>query len=120
MFSPILQEFVEVADILTFLSMGAGLAWLVGVFVARVLENFVFWHNIPSAWKKFVVGVISAVFGFVIQAVIIIDITQYLPAAVVPFILAIANWYFGQNEYGKIKDSEYAASARLTADNLHG
>lgn len=117
MFSIILQQFAEITDILTFLSMGAGLAWLVGVFVARVLENFVFWHNIPAKWKKFAVGVIAAVFGFIIQAVILIDVTQYIPAAVIPFILAIANWYFGQNEYGKIKATAYAEKTRIEASN---
>ena len=97
-----------------------GAMWLFGKLEARVLENWVIWHNFPAWVKKGVPPIFAALISFGAGALITIDINEFLPEAVQYIVMAGINYYMSQLEYGKIKDSAYGESTRETAETYLG
>ena len=112
------QAFLSMNDILVWIVLGGGAAIIFGLLSARFLENLVFWHNLPK-WVKRIVPVIGAgLIGILAQSLIAVNIGQYIPEWVAAMIIAAVNLYYNQKEYGAIKDTGYAESARVEAANL--
>jgi len=110
------EDFSDLNDVLVWFAVGGGSMWLWGVILARVLENIVFWHNLKPWIKKLVPMAFAAGIGFLAEALISVDIVQYIPESVAVIVLAGINYYFSQHEYQKVKDSNYASSTRLKAN----
>ena len=117
-FSQVLQVFDTLDGLLLWVvSTGAQLfgCWLFGIINARLLENWVAWHNFPMWIKKAVPLALAGIFAFGAQVLLAAEITQYIPEALVIVILAGVNYLVGQREYEAIKDSNYAVATRLKA-----
>lgn len=113
--SVLVQVFADLGDVLVWFAIGGGAMWLWGVVLARLLENWVFWHKMKPWVKKLFPIAFAALVGFLAQALIAVDIVQYIPESMGVMILAAVNWYFSQREYGSIKESPYGASSRSAA-----
>ena len=107
----------NLTDVLIWFAVGGGAMWLWGVVLARILENWIFWHKLQPWVKKIVPIIFAGFIGIAAESLIAVDIVQYIPESAAAVILALLNWYFSQREYGAIKDSTYAAGARFTAAN---
>jgi len=107
----------NLTDVLVWFAIGGGAMWLFGIVEARLLENWTFWHTMKSWIKKLVPIAFAALVGFLAQALISVDIVQYIPESMSVVILAAINWYFSQHEYQAIKNTSYAEATRLAARN---
>lgn len=119
-FSAVLQQFGSVADLLVYFGTLGGAQWLFGKTLARVLENWVAWHNFPAWVKKSTPMVFAVVVATLSQFLISVDVGQYIPEYFAVVILAVVNQLSSQKEYEEIKDSSYGESARIEAENFRG
>jgi len=99
---------------------GAGGMVLFGIIKARVLENWVAWHNFPAWIKKYAPAVVAGLFALLANLALDFGITGYIPEYISAFLLFGINYLAGQKEYEKIKDSSYGESARAEAEMLLG
>jgi len=116
----LLEQFASITDLLAWVVGAGGAMWLFGKLEARVLENWVIWHNFPAWVKKGVPPIVAALLSFGASALITVDVEQYLPASLQYILMAGINYYMSQLEYGKIKDSAYGESTRETAEEYLG
>ena len=116
----LVEQFSSLAELLAWIVGAGGAMWLFGKLEARVLENWIIWHNFPLWVKKSVPAVVAALFSFGANALITIDVEQYLPASLQYIIMAGINYYMSQLEYSEIKDSSYAESTRAMAKTYLG
>jgi len=107
-----LQEFGSLNDVLVWVVVGGGAAILSGYVLAYLLENFAWWHNLPSWVKRLVPLALAGVFGFVAQAVLDLQLLSGVPPGVQALILTLINWLFNQRAYAGVKDTSYASSAK--------
>ena len=110
------EQFGSLADVLVWIAVGGGSMWLFGVMKARLLENWVVWHNLPVWIKKIVPIALAGLFGVMAQSLIAVDVTAYIPEGMELILLAVLNWVFGQMEYEMIKNSVYAEGTRIKAN----
>ena len=119
-FLQVLQEnFDSLSAVLVWVA-GAGGMVLFGVIKARVLENWVAWHNFPVWIKKSAPVVIAGAFAVVANLFLDLGVTQYIPEAVATFLLFGINYLTGSVTHQGIKDSSFGASARETAETFAG
>ena len=97
---------------------GAGGMVLFGVIKARVLENWVAWHNFPAWIKKYTPVVIAGLFSLLANLAMDFELAGYLPEYIASILLFGINYLAGQKEYEKIKDSSYGESARAEAETF--
>lgn len=118
--SLILEQFGSVADLLAWVIGAGGAMWLFGKLQARVLENWVYWHNLPKWIKKGAPAVIAALISLGAQFLVQFDIDAMLPEGIQYLLLTAINYYMSQLEYESIKDSTYGESTREEANLLLG
>lgn len=115
-----LEQFTSITSLLTWIVGAGGAMWLFGKLQARVLENLVFWHNLPAWIKKGAPALIAGIFAFGAQFLLQFDIDATLPESVQFMLLTAINYYMSQLEYNTIKDSSYGESTRLKAEEFLG
>ena len=108
-------EFGSLEELLLWVLQGGGAMVLAGFIVAYLLENFAFWHNLPTFIKKFTPWVLAALLGLGAKAVLLGDLLSYVPAILQSVILMFVAWLFSQIAYKGIKEGEYAESTRDAA-----
>ncbi len=104
-----LQEFGSIADVLVWIAVGGGAMVLFGYFEAMLLENFGWWHNLPTKVKLIVPLAFAAGVGFLAQSALALELPTAIPPQVEAVILMLINWVFSQRAYAGIKDSSYGA-----------
>ena len=107
-----LQEFGALEEVFVWIVVGGGAAILTGYVLAYLLENFAWWHSLPTWLKRLVPLVLAAVFGIVAQTVLDLGLIGLIPPEIQTFILMLVNWLFNQRAYAGIKDSTYAKNAK--------
>lgn len=119
-FLQVLQEnFDSLSAVLVWIA-GVGGMVLFGVIKARVLENWVAWHNFPAWVKKYTPALVAGLFALLANLALDFGLAGYIPEYVASILLFGINYLAGQKTYESIKDSTYGASARLEANNLQG
>ena len=119
-FLQVLQEnFDSLSAVLVWVA-GAGGMILFGVIKARVLENWVAWHNFPVWVKKSAPLVIAGLFATLANLFLDMGVVSLIPESVATFILFGINYLAGSLTHQNIKDSTVGESARLEATTLKG
>jgi len=119
-FLQVLQEnFDSLSAVLVWVA-GAGGMVLFGVIKARVLENWVAWHNFPVWIKKSAPMLVAGIFAMIANLSLDFGIIGYIPDAVATFLLFGINYLAGSVTHQNIKDSTFGASARATAETYLG
>lgn len=108
----LLQEFSDLEGVLVWVAVGGGAAILAGYVLAYLLENFAWWHDLPTWFKRLVPLALAAVFGFGAQGILELEFLTRIPPAIQGLILTMINWLFSQRAYAGIKSGSYAASAK--------
>lgn len=111
-----LEQFASIVDLLAWIISAGGAMWLFGKLEARVLENWVIWHNFPAWVKKGVPPIFAALLSFGAGYLINIDVSAFLPESFQYILMATINYYMSQLEYGRIKESAYGESSREEAE----
>ena len=119
-FSAVLEQFGSLLEVLAFFGTLAGAQWLFGQLEARVLENWVAWHNFPSWVKKIVPMVLAVGIASASQLAINYNVEQYIPEWFAVILLSVINQLSNQKAYQDIKDSSYGESARAEAAEYLG
>ena len=119
-FLQVLQEnFDSLSSVLLWVA-GAGGMVLFGVIKARVLENWVAWHNFPVWVKKSAPMLVAGIFALVANLSLDLNVLGYIPDAVATFLLFGINYLAGSVTHQSIKDSTVGESARAEAVKLSG
>jgi len=119
-FLQVLQEnFDSLSAVLVWVA-GAGGMVLFGVLKARVLENWVAWHNFPVWVKKSAPMLIAGVFALVANMFLDFGVVGAIPDSVATFLLFGINFLAGSKTHEEIKDSSFGESARATAEEFLG
>jgi len=119
-FLQVLQENFDSLNAVLVWIAGAGGMVLFGVIKARVLENWVAWHNFPVWIKKYAPAVVAGLFALLANLALDFGLAGYIPEYIASILLFGINYLAGQKEYENIKDSSYGESARLSAQELVG
>ena len=118
--STVMEQFGSLLEVLAFFGTLAGAQWLFGQLEARVLENWVAWHNFPSWVKKSVPIVLAVGIASASQLAINYNVEQYIPEWFAVILLSVINQLSNQKAYQDIKDSSYGESARAEAETFLG
>ena len=113
------ENFGSLSAVLVWVA-GAGGMVLFGVIKARVLENWVAWHNFPVWVKKSAPVLIAGVFALLANLFLDMGVADLVPDAVATFLLFGINYLSGSVTHQEIKDSSFGASARATAETFAG
>jgi hypothetical protein len=106
------DSFETLGDVLIWIFVGGGGMWLTGRVVAMLLENWAWWHTLPSSYKRIFVVIIAGVFAIAAESVYVSGLLDMIPPYVSMILLTMINWLFGQKQYVEIKEGAYGASAR--------
>lgn len=115
MLSQMLEQFASLSEVLIWIT-GIGGMIIFGAIKARVLENWVAWHNFPTWVKKSAPAIFAGILALGANALLSFEIVNLIPESVAVFILFGINYLVGQKEYESIKESGYAESTRLEAN----
>lgn len=111
------MEFDTLEGVLVWIIAGGGAMVLVGYVEAYLLENWAGWHNFPRWVKTLFPIVLGGLFGVIAQSLLAFDVLANVSPAVGMIVLWLINWISTQKAYRGIKDGEYAAAARLAAED---
>ena len=113
------ENFDSLSAVLVWLA-GAGGMVLFGVIKARVLENWVAWHNFPAWVKKSVPAIFAGLLALLANLFLDMGLVGMIPDQIAVFLLFGINYLAGQKEYENIKESAYGESSRATAEEFLG
>lgn len=111
-----IPEFGTLEELIVWIAAGGGSMILAGLVVAYFLENFGWWHNLPTKVKLVIPMALAAVFGFAAQSLLALEVLTLIPPTLQGVLLTLIAWLAGQVGYKSIKSGAYAASAQPGPD----
>lgn len=110
-------DFESLEAVLVWIISGGGAMFLVGYVEAYLLENWAGWHKLSRGIKTFFPIIMASLLGVIAQSLLAFDVLEGIPPAIGMLVLTMVNWIASQKAYRGIKEGDYAAAAKLAAED---